>query len=439
MTTVSGKQSLGQRDTQEDAYRIVRQSEQDPNADVLILLADGMGGHAGGEVASNLALEAFEHHFSNVSKNPKPRQRLKEALLAANAAVAKRVKEEPALKGMGCTLIAALKIGDRLLWASVGDSILFLYRNEKLRRLNVDHSLYGELLEMVKDGKITQAEADSHPRRNALRSAIMGETVALIDVNGVELQPGDIVVLASDGLETLSDAEIAQIVGADPKADVRAMSSDLLNAVDERARPKQDNTTVTVYRHEQEGMSGFYRDSRWKLGAGSTATSSNSVVRPMLIGAATALGILALAFMIWKIGFATTEVVDEPEVETPQLDTVPVDRSEGGIADDGVGGDGIVEPETTDPESDGTGAISDEPDADAEQVPEGDPDAEIEPDPSDEDPATEPEQAPDSETSDTGEENTEAAPSTEPDTGTSENPDTSDDFEAGDGVQPETQ
>lgn len=331
MTLVSGKQSLGQRDTQEDAYRIVRQSEQDPNSDVLILLADGMGGHAGGEVASNLALEAFEHHFSNVSQNPKPRQRLKEALLAANAAVAKRVQDEPGLKGMGCTLIAALKLGDRLVWASVGDSILFLYRNGSLQRLNVDHSLYGELLEMVKAGKITQAEADSHPRRNALRSAIMGEQVSLMDINWTELQPGDVILLASDGVETLSDKEIAGIIGADAKADVRAVSSDLLNAVEQKERPKQDNTTVALYRHQQEGMSGFYRDSRWKLGASEPAASSSGVAKPMLIGAATAVAVMALAALVWKVGFSSAPEEDAPVVETPPLDLAPIDRSEGGI------------------------------------------------------------------------------------------------------------
>ena len=332
MSVVSGKQSLGQRATQEDAFRIILQSEQDPKADILMLLADGMGGHAGGEVASNLALETIENHFVSVSQNPKPLKRLQEAVIVANDAIAQRVAHDPKLRGMGCTVLAVLKIGDKLLWCSVGDSILFLYRNNRLRRLNADHSLYGELLEMVRAGKITQAEADNHPKRNSLRSAVMGDKLALIDLSGLELQAGDAVLLASDGLETLEDDAIRQLLQRDQSGDVRGVCSDLLNAVDERARPKQDNTTVVMYRHTHEGMSGLYRDSRWTLGG---ASSRLSGVRGVLAAGAVAIGVFLLGLMVWVVGFTGKPAPVPPPTSDVAVD--PVDRSEGAIADsDGI-------------------------------------------------------------------------------------------------------
>ena len=376
MISVDGKQILGQRDTQEDAFRIIRQSEEDPNADILMLLADGMGGHAGGEVASNLALEVFEKHFTSVSQNPKPRQRLREALLAANEAVGRRVKEDRALAGMGCTVLAVLKIGDRLLWASVGDSPLFLYRDGKLNRLNADHSLYGELLEMVEAGKISQAEADAHPKRNALRSAVMGDPLKLIDVNWAELRPGDLVVLATDGVETLQDAQIVSILASDARADVRAIASDLLNGVEDVAKPNQDNTTVVVYRHEREGMSGFYRDSRWRLSGKPRYSGQN-----LAMAAAGLVAVAALILMVWVIGFGGDQPQEPDVVETP---AATVDRSEGVIGGgdaspsdggDDMGGDGgILE---SDPEGQAAPDVEDEggDDSEAPVPPEGEGDS----------------------------------------------------------------
>lgn len=335
MTTLSGKQSLGDREAQEDAFRIVRQSEQDPNSDILLLLADGMGGHVGGEIASNLALEAFERHFASVSTNPKPRLRLKESLLAANAAIATRIKENPQLSGMGCTLVGALKLGDRLIWVSVGDSVLFMLRGKRLLRLNADHSLYGELLEMVNQGKITQAEADTNPRRNALRSAVMGDQLSLIDLNATALEPGDIILLASDGLETLSDKHIQKILTADAKADIRSLTSDLLNAVEAKAKPKQDNSTVVLYRHVTEGHSGVYRDSRWRLGDGRLSRHMGAL--QWGLGAAVAL--LSLTLMVWLI----TKPLDRQATPAPTVpQTIAIDREVGTIS-----GDSSQSPSTT--------------------------------------------------------------------------------------------
>jgi serine/threonine protein phosphatase PrpC len=327
MTTLSGKQSLGDREAQEDAFRMVRQSEEDPKSDILLLLADGMGGHVGGEIASNLALEAFERHFASVSTNPKPRLRLKESLLAANVAIAARIKENPQLAGMGCTLVGALKLGDRLIWVSVGDSVLFMLRGKRLLRLNADHSLYGELLEMVSQGKITQAEADANPRRNALRSAVMGEELSLIDLNATALEPGDLILLASDGLETLSDKQIQKILTADPKADVRSLTSDLLNAVDAKAKPKQDNSTVVIYRHVTEGHSGIYRDSRWRLGGGGLAGRMGMLQWGLVAAAA----LISLALMVWLIAVppnrhaVPTPVVQQPSAVQRQVGTISGD------------------------------------------------------------------------------------------------------------------
>lgn len=263
--STSGKQSIGQRDGQEDAFRIAYQSAEDPKSDVIMILADGMGGHVGGEYASNLVVDTFERHFISGSTAPRVGQRMQEALAAASSALATAIKQKPHLKGMGCTLVAAMKFADRIVWVSVGDSHLYLFRNNKLTKLNADHSLYGELLEMVEKGTLTKAEADAHPRRNALRSAVMGDAPKLIDKNSAPLERGDLIVLATDGLDTLSNDQIATILQRENKTDVRSISADLLNAVEAVAKPNQDNTTVIVYRHDVEGKSGVYKDSQWQF------------------------------------------------------------------------------------------------------------------------------------------------------------------------------
>ncbi len=338
MTIISGKQSLGQRENQEDAFDLVYQNERDPKSDILMLVADGMGGHAGGEVASNLALSAFKKHFIGGSEAPRPRDRLQESLTAANDALRQRIASQPDLKGMGCTLIAALKLGDRLVWVSVGDSSLFLLRDGRLKKLNADHSLYGELLQMVAAGKITQEEADSHPRRNALRSALMGDRISLTDVNAISLKPGDVVLSCSDGLDTLSQSEIRDILQSGKSRDMRGVASDLLNAVEAKGKPKQDNTTVVVYAHVQDGMSSMLRGSQWAF----HNTGGNGTT---LKYAAIGLGALAVvaAAGAWLLRPDPVEVTPEPK---PAQN--PPSQEERSIGDSTVDDDPIA----SDPNSD---------------------------------------------------------------------------------------
>ncbi|MES0862911.1 protein phosphatase 2C domain-containing protein [Ruegeria sp. SCPT10] len=340
MTIISGKQSLGQRENQEDAFDLVYQNERDPKSDILMLVADGMGGHAGGEVASNLALSAFKKHFIGGSEAPRPRDRLQESLTAANDALRQRIASQPDLKGMGCTLIAALKLGDRLVWVSVGDSSLFLLRDGRLKKLNADHSLYGELLQMVAAGKITQEEADSHPRRNALRSALMGDRISLTDVNAISLKPGDVVLSCSDGLDTLSQPEIRDILQDGKSRDMRGVASDLLNAVEAKGKPKQDNTTVVVYAHVQDGMSSMLRGSQWAFH--NTGGNGNT-----LKYAAIGLGALALvaAAGAWLLRPDPVEVTPEPEpVQNPPS------QEERSIGDSTVDDDPIASDSNSDEE-----------------------------------------------------------------------------------------
>lgn len=249
MSVTYGLQSLGARSNQEDAFRIVQPDARGTDPDLLLLLADGMGGHVGGEIAAELVLDEFELHCTAVSQAPRPRQRMTDAMEAANEALRCRVAEEPALAGMGATLLGAIKRGDRLSWLSVGDSPLYLWRDGSLRRLNEDHSVHGELLKLVADGRMSRAEADRHPGRNALRSALTGGKVALVDANAIELFPGDVVLLASDGLQTVPDARIAAVLEAGAGKAVQQIAEDLLDAVAAEEQPRQDNTTVVLLRY----------------------------------------------------------------------------------------------------------------------------------------------------------------------------------------------
>ena len=240
----AGYKIRGGRDYQEDAFLI--KSGREGGNRLLLLLADGMGGHVGGARASELAVATFAAHFEQAEGAISGR--LRAALEAANTAIAEAVAADPRLSGMGCTVVACLVTGDQAHWISVGDSWLWCLRAGKLTRLNADHSMRPLLENMVELGRMTQAEVEEDPRLGQLRSVVNGEELTLVDQNArpFALRPGDRLLLASDGIEALGAAAIASLAAAreEPAASVNA----LLDAVEDLKRPGQDNTTVVVYR-----------------------------------------------------------------------------------------------------------------------------------------------------------------------------------------------
>ena len=247
---VAGGQTQGDRNYQEDDFSIRLLTDENAPADegwLLLVLADGMGGHAGGAVASKTVVQAFQDAFHQEADGIADRFNV--GVTTANDSVREKQRSDPGLSEMGTTLVAAVVVGPALYWVSVGDSLLWLFRDGRLHRLNADHSMRPVLLDLVELGRMTEEEALNDPRANQLRSAIFGDVVPLIDMNadGFALERGDLIVLASDGLETLPDAVLAEVIeaGAD---DAQGIVDALLDAVARAGRPGQDNTTALVYR-----------------------------------------------------------------------------------------------------------------------------------------------------------------------------------------------
>lgn len=215
---------------------------------LVAVLADGMGGHTGGALASGMVCENFISAYSCLN-GARP-ERLLKALRMANTAIADKVMANPVLSGMGSTIVAAVFANDGVEWVSVGDSPLLLFRRGELALLNEDHSLAPELDRMVAAGRMTAEEARHDPRRHMLRSAVTGEELDLVDVSRrpLTLEAGDYVILASDGLHTLEASEIQRIVAAYANDGAEAVASALIRAVEAIRDPHQDNTTVMAVR-----------------------------------------------------------------------------------------------------------------------------------------------------------------------------------------------
>lgn len=220
-----GEQHQGGRPYQEDSWAVR------PLADgsLLAVVADGMGGHAGGAVASKLAVEACIHAMEQGGA-------LSDGLHSANTAVGKRAAANPELAGMGATLLAVQVRGDEVRWISVGDSPFFLVSGGHIERLNADHSMAPQIEEMRKRGLLSRDEAASHPARHTLREAVMGERLTLIDKGSRRLAPDARLLLCSDGVQTLAERQI-QAAALKP---VRRLVEAVLAAAD----PHQDNVTV---------------------------------------------------------------------------------------------------------------------------------------------------------------------------------------------------
>ena len=149
---------------------------------------------------------------------------------------------------MGTTLTAAVVNGRQLRWVSVGDSPMWLFRNGAVRRLNANHSVAGELADQVAAGDLTAAEAAAAPNRSLLFEAVQGEDIELGDAPDAPepLEPGDVVVLASDGVESCPMEELAEIVSGIENAEV--LVERVLAAVEAHRLTFQDNATLIVLR-----------------------------------------------------------------------------------------------------------------------------------------------------------------------------------------------
>ena len=252
----SGGQIQGTRDEQQDCFGWL----VEPNLDVdgefelLLIVADGMGGHSAGARASSVAATTFIGAFGSASGTVS--ERLEDAIQQANCEVGVDAARQ-GTSGMGTTLVIAHVAGRRLRWLSVGDSPMWLVRRPSatrssatphLVRLNQDHSLKPILRQLVESGDLTEDDAASDRRRHELRSAVVGDEIRLMELreDPVELADGDILVLATDGLETLTDDEIYHLTAASSRSP-DCIVERLLLAVRDRARPRQDNTTVMVY------------------------------------------------------------------------------------------------------------------------------------------------------------------------------------------------
>jgi protein phosphatase len=247
----------GARDYQEDSSAIW--PTEDPSAAapdpptanatrLVAVLADGMGGHTGGALASRMVCDSFISSYASL--NGSRPERLREALCSANQAVASKVMANPILSGMGTTLVAAVFGEEGVEWVSVGDSPLLLYRRGEIAHLNEDHSLAPELDRLAALGRMTAEQAKADPRRHMLRSAVTGEDLDLVDISSrpLVLEPGDYVILASDGVQTLETTEIERVVAAYAADGADAVARALIRAVEAIRDPHQDNTTVIAVR-----------------------------------------------------------------------------------------------------------------------------------------------------------------------------------------------
>src|SRR6185503_5980005 len=220
----------------------------------LFVVADGMGGAAAGDLASQKATDTIFAHLLrawNAETEATPQRfahRLKEAVEVANASIHAHAKAHPEVKGMGTTTTAAGVLGDHLYLTQVGDSRAYLVRGGVAHQLTKDQSLMQRLVEA---GELTEEEAAQSERRNIILQALGPDARVKVDLTHQEVRKGDILVLCSDGLSgQVKKEEIAAAVTHD--RDLQAACDKLIALANERGGP--DNITVVLARFDGEGL-----------------------------------------------------------------------------------------------------------------------------------------------------------------------------------------
>lgn len=205
------------RDHNEDSVIVVKNVA----GEYMLAVADGMGGHRGGEIASSIAISHIGKRFSEISSIGNKEDAvnwIKDVVSEANVLIYKYTSENPESTGMGTTLVLAVLTHEFLLFGNIGDSSGYVFRNEKLYKITTDHTLVNLL---VKSGELTEEEAKEHPRKNVLMRALGATTTVEMDIFDVETDV-DGIMLCSDGLTNmLDDEQIAKVLSEKSSIDDR--------------------------------------------------------------------------------------------------------------------------------------------------------------------------------------------------------------------------
>jgi len=235
-----------QRQHNEDSYLVA----DEPG---LFLVADGMGGHAAGEIASRIAVDSISEFILHTKEDDgtwphaydehykRSTNRLMAAVRLANTRVLEAMRKDARLRGMGTTVVACLADDDIMSFAHVGDSRAYLIRAGQLSRITNDHSW---VFEQVQAGMLTEAEAEKHPLRNVITRALGGALSVTPDASEVETKPGDVYLLCSDGLTGMvPEDEIRDIVDKNAD-DLEKACQVLIDTANERGG--LDNVTAIL-------------------------------------------------------------------------------------------------------------------------------------------------------------------------------------------------
>ncbi len=230
------------RELNEDSFAIKRTDEFD-----LIIVADGMGGHQAGEVASETAVQAITEYILERGATESIPQLLEEAMIFANETIYGRAKQDPDCASMGTTAVLCYIKGKDAYFANVGDSRAYLLGVAGMEQVTEDHSL---VMELLRQGEITREEAEHHPQKNVITRALGTERTVETDLFHCELEQEDMILLCSDGLTGLvSDTEIAKIMWSE--GSVEQHLEQLISLANERGG--YDNITVVVATQKKEG------------------------------------------------------------------------------------------------------------------------------------------------------------------------------------------
>jgi serine/threonine protein phosphatase PrpC len=253
----------GSKDTQEDAFRVFDAKGGDAgeiaagngvelSGGGLLLVADGIGGHFGGDIASRITADTFvKTFFAGSGARP---DRLKTSLNAANQAIADAQAKEPGLKDMGATLVAGFVEADTMSFVSIGDSLILRYRDGELHRVNMDHS-YMEIADrdaLGSDDRDLWRDVMTRKGRDSITIAVLGRSLEdfghMPQIATRKVLPGDVLIFSSDGLETLTMVQIQNFIRELLPRGVAAVADGLIKAVDGIGgnRNYQDNATLVV-------------------------------------------------------------------------------------------------------------------------------------------------------------------------------------------------